>query len=149
METLSALMVICDGNLPVTSDSPHKGPVMIFPLCNMLLTKLSSSQWFETTFRSCNATVIADACSVFGLAAYQTISCYVWPCQRDMAELRIRSNKPDEDFLKIEPVASSSKMSVIYGNKFSIENVWFRNLPGNSNLQFSPKGLAMGVNAKQ
>ena len=67
METFSALLTLCAGNSPVTSQFPTQKPVRIFDiffemLFNKRLSKQSWGWWFETTTcslcRHCN-----DSCS--------------------------------------------------------------------------------------
>ena len=58
METFSALLVLCDGNPPVTSGFPSQRPVtrsfdVFFDLCLIKrLNKQSRRRWFETPARS-------------------------------------------------------------------------------------------------
>ena len=58
MESFSALLVLCEGNSPVTGECPSKRPVMqsfdIFCdlLLNKWLSKASGRRWFETLSRS-------------------------------------------------------------------------------------------------
>ena len=58
VETISALLALCDGNLPLTVDSPHEGPVIrsYYIVINFILSKLlteqSSGWWFEAQWRS-------------------------------------------------------------------------------------------------
>ena len=63
MERFSALLAICEGNSPVTSESPHKGQwrgaLMFSLICVWIrLSKQSWGWWFETLscplWRQCN-----------------------------------------------------------------------------------------------
>ena len=69
METFSALLALCAGNLPVTGEFPAQRPVTLsfdvfFYLClNKRFSKQSWGWWFETPsrplWRHCNNTVVS------------------------------------------------------------------------------------------
>ena len=65
METLPALLALCEGNPPVTSGFPHKGQwrgTLVFSLICERLSRQSRCRWFETPSRSlwchCNVMII-------------------------------------------------------------------------------------------
>ena len=64
MEMLSALLALRAWNPPVTSGSPHKGPIKwIFDIffvvgLSKLLNKQSRCQWFKMSWHSCDITVM-------------------------------------------------------------------------------------------
>ena len=70
-ETLPSMLALCEGNVRgvcrLLSDSPHKGPVMqgfcvfFVVIPNRLLNKHSSYWWFETSWRSCDVTVMLSS----------------------------------------------------------------------------------------
>ena len=57
METFSVSLVICEGNPPVTSGSPHRGLIMWSFYLNKSLDKQPIRVWFETTYGTYDGTV--------------------------------------------------------------------------------------------
>ena len=81
MEIFSTLLVLCEGNSPMTGEFPSQRPMtpsfgVLFDLClNKRLRKQSWRRWFETPSRSlwrcCNATEIVAWTSNY-------IHCFTW-----------------------------------------------------------------------
>ena len=80
METFSALLTLCAGNSPVTSEFPAQRPVtrsfgVFFHLHLKRLSKQSWGWWFETLsrplWRHCNG-LLQRTISIQGLIAYRT-----------------------------------------------------------------------------
>ena len=66
METISALLVLCEGNSPVTGEFPSQRPVMqsfdiFFDLCLIVLSKQSRRWWFETSSRPLYDAIVMNA----------------------------------------------------------------------------------------
>ena len=86
METLSALLALCEGNSPVAGEFPSQRPVtrsfaVFFDLClNKRLSKERWGWWFETLscplWRDCNARQHRGRCHRITLAIGKTCNAY-------------------------------------------------------------------------
>ena len=95
MEAFSALLSLCEGNLPVTGGFPHKGQWRGAFMCSLAWTNGgANSRWFETPlgllWRHCYDAIFVHSCSL----SWQH-SCFRDHCFRHglFTELKIKYNQ--------------------------------------------------------